>query len=87
MVIKYIAAYIHEKGIQQSKLAKYLNIKPQTMGQILAGKRRLTADEYSAICEFLEVPYERFFVEEATKNREFLVPSNSTSVVDIRQPH
>lgn len=60
MVANNIAEYIREKGIKQSAIAEYLGIKQQTMSDIINGNRNLKADEYIDICDFLEVPYDKF---------------------------
>lgn len=64
MVYENIAKYVADKGIKQVAIAKAINMTPQAMSDTLAGKRTLTADEYYDICNFLEVPYERFFESE-----------------------
>ena len=60
MIAERIADYVKEKGIKQTVLAKALGIAPQSMGEMLKGKRTLTAEEYVEICDFLEVPYSKF---------------------------
>lgn len=62
MVVEQLAQYVSNKGIKQRVLADAIGMTPQAMSETLAGRRTLTADEYGDICEFLEVPYERFFV-------------------------
>ena len=60
MVVDKIAEYIEKQGIKQSAIANYLEIHPQTMSDIINGKRKLKADEYIDICDFLNVPYDQF---------------------------
>ena len=60
MVVEKIAEYIDKQGIKQSAIASYLNVHPQTMSDIINGKRKLKADEYIDICDFLNVPYDKF---------------------------
>ncbi len=60
MVYEHIAEYIKVKGIKQRALADSINVSPHTMCDILAGRRKLSVDEYAAICRFLEVSYDRF---------------------------
>ena len=63
MVALQIAKYVEEKGIKQKAIATAIKVSPQAMSETLAGKRTLSADEYRDICDFLEVPYGRFFEE------------------------
>jgi plasmid maintenance system antidote protein VapI len=60
MVYKNISEYIKVKGIKQRAIADCIHVSPHTMCDILAGRRKLSVDEYADICRFLEVPYDRF---------------------------
>ena len=60
MIVDRILEYIKRKGIKQRALAECIGVSPHTISEILAGRRRLTAEEYADICRFLEVPYDRF---------------------------
>ena len=64
MVAEKLAQYIEEKGFKQSVIAKAVGMSPQAMSETLAGRRTLSADEYRDICDFIEVPYERFMSAE-----------------------
>ena len=52
---KKIKAYLEEKGIKQKIVAQKMSISENTMCAILAGTRRLTAEEYLNLCEILNV--------------------------------
>jgi transcriptional regulator with XRE-family HTH domain len=60
MIIEKIGEYIKRKGIKQRALADCIHVSPHTMCDILAGRRKLSAEEYAEICRFLEVPYDKF---------------------------
>ena len=68
MIAENIADYISEKGIKQSAIANDLGIKQQTMSDIINGNRNLKADEYIDICDFLEVPYDKFVTRQQSPN-------------------
>lgn len=60
MLAERISTYMDEKGIMQATMASAIGMSKAAMSQTLNGKRTLTADEYVAICDFLEVPYSKF---------------------------
>jgi plasmid maintenance system antidote protein VapI len=60
MIVDRISEHIKRKGIKQRALAECIDVSPHTISEILAGRRKLTAEEYADICRFLEVPYDRF---------------------------
>ena len=64
MVVEQIAEYVTRKGIKQTAIANSVGMTKQAMNETIHGRRTLTADEYGRICEFLEVPYEFFFMQE-----------------------
>ena len=63
MVAERINAYIKDMGIKQIAVANAIGVSKATMSQILKGERKLSADEYAAICRHLNVPYETFLEE------------------------
>lgn len=69
MVELEVARYIREKGFKQKVVAEKLGISSQVMSNVMAGKRRLTAEEYGNICEFLGVPYSYFFSSDPDGSR------------------
>lgn len=60
MLAERIKEYMDEKGIKQTTMANALNMSKVSMNATLNGNRTLTAEEYVAICDFLEVPYSKF---------------------------
>lgn len=60
MISEHIAEYFATRGIKQKTVAEAIGLSAAAMSEMLAGRRKLSADEYVAICDFLEVPYSRF---------------------------
>ena len=60
MIAEQLAEYVNEKGIRQSAIAEATGMTRAAICETLAGRRKLGADEFINICDFLEVPYERF---------------------------
>lgn len=67
MIAEQIREYIEEKGIKQIAIAKATGMSKVAVSETLNGNRTLTAEEMKRICNFLEVPCERFFNESADK--------------------
>lgn len=63
MLAERIKQYMDEKGIKQTAVAHALDMGKASMNATLNGNRTLTAEEYVAICDFLEVPYSKFTEE------------------------
>ena len=61
MIAERIKDYLTEKGIKQIAIANATGMSQQAVSETLNGNRTLTAEEFSRICGFLEVPCERFF--------------------------
>ena len=55
---KKIAQVIEQKGIMQSKVAKAVNMAPETFNRIVNCKRVIFADELQPICDFIGVRVE-----------------------------
>lgn len=53
MITKRIAKYIKDNGLIQSAIARKAGMTKQAMSDSMRGVRRLTADEYVAICDAL----------------------------------
>lgn len=64
MLAERIKEYTKEKGIMQSTMADAIGISKVAMGETLKGNRKMSAEEYIAICDFLEVPYSKFTDQE-----------------------
>lgn len=47
--------FLEERGIKQSYLVKKTNMTADAISRILAGKRKITAEELLLICEALHV--------------------------------
>lgn len=63
MIADRISAHLKSNGITQSHVADGIGVHKVTFGNMMAGKRRITAEEYVQICRVLEKPLD-FFVEE-----------------------
>ena len=63
MVAERISKYMGDMGIKQIAVAEAIGVSKATMSQILKGERKLSAEEYAAICRHLRVPYETFLKE------------------------
>lgn len=55
-----IRNYLEDKGITQEWLAQKIGMSKQTMSATLKGTRRLTAEEYVAICAALDLSMDYF---------------------------
>lgn len=60
MVAEKVKAYLDDKGIKGSVLAKKVGITQQQMSSVLTGRTTLKADVFFKICEVLEVSPEIF---------------------------
>ena len=60
MIQENLAAYVADKGIKQKVLAEKVGMTEVAVSSMLRCDRKLTADEYSAICYFLGVSTEKF---------------------------
>lgn len=60
MLGKLIRDYISEIGLKQSAVAAKANIPDNTFSTMLSGKRKISAEEYFAICDALGVPLGMF---------------------------
>jgi transcriptional regulator with XRE-family HTH domain len=56
----HIKEYLKSKGISQTYVAKKIGIATNIFNAMLNGNRSISAAEYFAICEALEVPLETF---------------------------
>jgi DNA-binding Xre family transcriptional regulator len=65
MVQQKIKEYMAAKGIKHKKVIEDTGISPSTFSAIMAGTRKLRADEFFAICKSLEVSPEIFQPEVA----------------------
>lgn len=55
-----IGEYIAERGIIKKHIAEKAGIDVASFSQILNLRRKLMAEEYVAICDALQVPYDTF---------------------------
>lgn len=60
MLGERIKAYILESGMKLCSVADKVNIPMNTFSAMMNGKRKITAEEYFAICKALNVPIEMF---------------------------
>lgn len=59
-----VKKYLDENGIKYSFLSEKIGIPMNVLSPLLNGKRKMTVEEYFAICEALELPVETFSPEE-----------------------
>lgn len=57
---KQIKDYLEANGISQTFVSDKTSIANNTLSNMLNGKRKITAEEYVAICEALNKPYDYF---------------------------
>lgn len=55
-----IKEYIEKSGLKLSAIADKIGIPMNTFSTMMNGKRKITAEEYFAICKALNVPLEQF---------------------------
>lgn len=60
MIQERVAEYLDEKGITNVALSKATGMTEMALSTARRGQRRLTADEYCSICDFLEVSMDKF---------------------------
>ena len=63
MVYERIAEYIASNGILQTSVARKAGMTKQALSDSLRGVRKLSAEEYVAICHALNVGVEKFAEE------------------------
>lgn len=68
-VTQTVADYIKKKGISITALSEGTGISYGALQPSITGKRRLRADEFLLICQFLEVPPERFNVDRSNTSK------------------
>lgn len=61
MVHERIADYLTDKGIKQSFLVRETGMSANAISCTLKGERKLTVEEYAAICNALGVKPSAFF--------------------------
>lgn len=60
MLCERIKKYIEESGFKLTAIAEKVNIPMNTFSAMMNGKRKITAEEYFAICRALNVPLDQF---------------------------
>lgn len=60
-----IREYIVSSGMKLGAVAEKVDIPMNTFSAMMNGKRKITAEEYFAICEALNVPLDMFTAPEA----------------------
>lgn len=60
MLCERIKLYIEESGLKFGAIAERVGIPMNTFSAMMNGKRKITAEEYFAICRALGVPLEKF---------------------------
>lgn len=56
-----IREYLIGHGIKQSFVADKCGWTKQKINAIMTGRQKINADEYGAICEAINVPYDYFY--------------------------
>ncbi len=56
-----IRRYLDNHGIKQAFVAERCGWAKQRLSAILTGKQKISADDYSAICDAVGVPYDYFY--------------------------
>lgn len=59
-VNKKLKKYLEENGIKQSFLEEKTGISQEKISNMMTGKRKITADELSKICQALKVSADLF---------------------------
>ena len=60
-VTRAVSQYVKDKGVSIAALSKGTGVAYDPLRSSLVSTRKLRADEFLSICEFLEVPPERFW--------------------------
>lgn len=60
-VTKNVSEYVKEKGISIRTLSDGSGVSYNPLYSSITGKRKLRADEFLSICDFLEVPPDKFW--------------------------
>ena len=55
-----LAKYVKERGIQVSVIASKAGVSQAALYVSFSGKRKLRADEYLAVCDFLDIDPKEF---------------------------
>lgn len=68
MVREAIKQYVKKMGIKQNVLAKNAGMTQQALCAILNGSRGIDVEEYIAICDALNLPYD-YFIDNRPKSK------------------
>ena len=69
MIRGLILDYLKEKGIKQVWLSEKTGISRQALSTTLNGERNLDIEEYTKICDALELEYDYFFNKRMQANK------------------
>lgn len=61
---------VNKWGISKSEISRRLGISSDLVARSLAGKRKIDANEFLALCEILELDFSDFHESEIGKNRK-----------------
>ncbi len=64
MLGERIKDYIDSQGLKLGAIAERIGIPMNTFSTMMNGKRKITAEEYFAICKALNVPLDMFVQKE-----------------------
>lgn len=60
MIQEKLTTHIRGLGIKQKKLAEECDMSEMAVSSVMRGERKLTLEEYAAICKFLGVSMDFF---------------------------
>lgn len=69
MVGLKVKEYLDQRGVKYSYLSRMIGIPMNLLSLTLNGKRRMSVEEYFAICKALDVSVETFVPEDAQKQK------------------
>ena len=64
MIARKLKAYLDRRGIKYTKMGEAIGVSPQVASAIVAGRRKLMADELVAICDYFEITMDQLKSEE-----------------------
>lgn len=65
-----VKKYLDENGIKYSFLSEKIGMPMNVLSPLLSGKRKMSVEEYFAICEALGVPVDTFEPDTTEKERD-----------------
>lgn len=69
-ITKAVSDYVKHKGVTVTALSKATGIPYGALLPSITGRRKLRADEFLAICDFLEIAPEKFQQKKEADNQD-----------------